>query len=581
MTKTQQIKRLNCILETLKKLKFDINFNKCDFDKLISLKNQSLSIKNKIMRESAFNNYNNNRKYTISNLLIEAIELHMNLNVSKDIFQPNTDIILETINKKIDNVRNKLIECKKINKILKEETNLKQAEIILAAQSMTDELAKMAQDLAGMQVEDLMPLIDRMKVEFSEEVAAQFNAIAIEKLKTALDTVKTAKDELDNQLLQIQGKAAGAPISNDMALGNAGGGAPAPTPDAGVPPAPDAGGAPTPDATGGAAPPPPGGAPEDMKGHDAGAGPEEEPVGRAKKTESLIIKHPPEIVTLFDDYNYYLKHRNMSMNKSKIAALTKYNRIFKENKKMDIVTPKKAAIALENYITENKSKFIKIASMNGLKVPGNISEIIKKHGITDDDFRKQLHEYFSIIRKQLNNDSKYDIIVETFMKRTMTKPDEVVKFVASLIEKKTLSKFANKQNFTNFYRTIVDEARTKNISESTVVKTLTEQEQNIWKIAEMHNAILEGGFANWYKKGLYKKYKSTMLPLAKIPGIVTEKVKELVSRANNVIINYRDDRGNINEYGVDLLEQLDKTYFGFSKDFEIDLSQYLKGLKKD
>ena len=167
------------------------------------------------------------------------------------------------------------------------------------------------------------------------------------------------------------------------------------------------------------------------------------------------------------------------------------------------------------------------------------------------------------------------------MKKTMKKPEEVVRFISSLIEKKTLSKFANKQTFTNFYRTIVDEAKSKNISKSVVVKTLTEQEQNIWNIAEMHNAILEGGFETWYKKGLYKKYKSVMKPLAKIPGVVTEKVKELVSRANNVIINYRDDRGNINEYGVDLLEQLDKTYFGFSKDFEVDLSQHLKDLNKE
>ena len=43
------------------------------------------------------------------------------------------------------------------------EQDLDQAELVLAAKDMVDRLQKMAEDLAGMQVEDLMPLVDAMR----------------------------------------------------------------------------------------------------------------------------------------------------------------------------------------------------------------------------------------------------------------------------------------------------------------------------------------------------------------------------------------------------------------------------------
>ena len=56
------------------------------------------------------------------------------------------------------------------------EQDLDQAELVLAAKDMVDRLQKMAEDLASMQVEDLMPLVDAMRESFGTEQANAFSA---------------------------------------------------------------------------------------------------------------------------------------------------------------------------------------------------------------------------------------------------------------------------------------------------------------------------------------------------------------------------------------------------------------------
>jgi len=160
--------------------------------------------------------------------------------------------------------------------MLNEEQDLAQAETLLAAKSMSDDLQGIAEKLAKMGVDDLMPLVDTMKEQFGQEAANGFNETVKAVIDAALASITDAKDTADNAILSMQqGQVPG--VASDLA-----------TADLAAP----------------------AGDEEDM-GDDFGATPaaagdEEEPLGRAKKDEepadlaegrmpASVIKHKQKI----------------------------------------------------------------------------------------------------------------------------------------------------------------------------------------------------------------------------------------------------------------------------------------------
>ena len=95
------------------------------------------------------------------------------------------------------------------------EADLDQAEVLLAARQLCDDLQKMAEDLASMQVEDLMSIHSEMKEEVGTAEADAFNASAEAAISGALEAVKGAKEGVDNALLAAQGQGP-APTDMDM-----------------------------------------------------------------------------------------------------------------------------------------------------------------------------------------------------------------------------------------------------------------------------------------------------------------------------------------------------------------------------
>jgi len=98
-------------------------------------------------------------------------------------------------------------------KKLEESADLDQAEVLLAAKQMADDLQKMAENLASMQVEDLMSITNAMKEEVGTAEAEAFNASAEAAIGSALDAVKAANDQVSNAVLTAQGMA---PATTDM-----------------------------------------------------------------------------------------------------------------------------------------------------------------------------------------------------------------------------------------------------------------------------------------------------------------------------------------------------------------------------
>jgi len=169
-------------------------------------------------------------------------------------------------------------KVKEQERVLREDQNLDKAQTLLAAKDITDRLQDMAEDAAKMAVDDLMPLVDIMKDQFGLEAATAFNNVVKQQLQTVLDSIIAAKDQTDNAINTMEtGGMPSAPADIGQPLPPMGG-APA---DAGIPPAPVQ----EPGAETGAE----AGAESDIDfekefaASPATSGPEEEPLGRAKK----------------------------------------------------------------------------------------------------------------------------------------------------------------------------------------------------------------------------------------------------------------------------------------------------------
>ena len=98
-------------------------------------------------------------------------------------------------------------------KKLEESADLDQAEVLLAAKQMADDLQKMAENLARMQVEDLMSIHNAMKEQVGTAEADAFNSSAEAAIGSALEAVKSANEQVGNAVLTAQGMA---PETSDM-----------------------------------------------------------------------------------------------------------------------------------------------------------------------------------------------------------------------------------------------------------------------------------------------------------------------------------------------------------------------------
>ena len=87
------------------------------------------------------------------------------------------------------------------------ENDLDSAEVLLAAKQMADDLQKMAENLASMQVEELMSITNAMKEEVGIAEAEAFTASAEAAISSALDAVKAANAQVNDAVLVAQGQA--------------------------------------------------------------------------------------------------------------------------------------------------------------------------------------------------------------------------------------------------------------------------------------------------------------------------------------------------------------------------------------
>jgi hypothetical protein len=294
--------RLNQILHTLK------HVHACelpvhDAARLQEWATQAHTDRARIVEQHEFNSYMQQPTYVKASLILEAVRMLTEVaprrrKTVKETKEPHMRTLTEGKHKpdfldldadgdrkepmkqaaKQAKHNNKAQGNNKSTDLLKEDANLDKAQTLLAAKDITDRLQKMAEDAAKMAVDDLMPLVDTMKDQFGLESATAFNNVVKQQLQTVLDSIIAAKDATDNAINTMEtGGMPAAPSDIGQPLPPMGGAtsvaAPAMAPEG--EPAPGMGAEP--------------GAEgeidfeKEFAASPATSGPEEEPLGRARK----------------------------------------------------------------------------------------------------------------------------------------------------------------------------------------------------------------------------------------------------------------------------------------------------------
>ncbi len=140
------------------------------------------------------------------------------------------------------------------------EQEVEKAEIVIAAKSLVEELQDMIEQLGKMQNDELGAVVDQMSYQYGADKAASFNQAVASQLETLLASIKSAKEAVNNEVLVLTGEA---PAPSDMGPADSDLGDMETDADDGQDLE-----APVDDLTG---------------GDDSASGPEEDPLGRAKK----------------------------------------------------------------------------------------------------------------------------------------------------------------------------------------------------------------------------------------------------------------------------------------------------------
>jgi hypothetical protein len=729
-------------METLRKLhgvRLDLTGPSID-DVELALR-ETAARRDAIIRESQFNAYHDNPEYTKTVLLIEAMRLFLReiapkrsrrrrvaesqdtpscndldaeliraveeeidtldqaelaeaegADTMSGITKESKNTVKATLARQVAALREKVETARKAGKVTEKqsrtrfatllEAELEQAEVLLAAKGLGDDLQKMAENLASMQVQDLMPLVDRMKEEFDGGKADGFNKAVQQVLQAALEAVKQAKEGIDNEVLRLQGENPG----NDMAGFGGDAAAPAAGPAGG-----DMGGAPAApmgDMAGGMG----GGMGGDVMsngqidfpvhpddgfgGADAGAGPEEEPLGRAKKesrrpkgrmvrengvtrggmdassrtahltlvddlhmegfdhtaanwiadimTHDRVTKAeaveryfteraagrsgmmesrttvkkkfaetvdpkaprkidldlPPEVNAAIDDLEYYVRTRRLPVREARKRAIAKHRRLAEAATRNGdlMVSAKAVAQALDSHLAENATRLGRIASLNGLTMPAPLLQAVRQVGLSETEFRDAVTGYLSEARGKVA-EARYGEIVAKLAETTERNPAGVATWVASLIERRTITEVARVETYQSFTRKLLDEARGKSVRAEDLLGRLKGAEQDVAVISALHEAIAADGMAAAYHKGAFTSYATVAERLRRVQGDAARHVEGILGRASEVIEEHRSQHADLDTFGIDLLGQLDERYRGVRPEFELALGEHLKAAK--
>ena len=110
------------------------------------------------------------------------------------------------------------------------ESEVQQAQVVLAAQDMVDKMQSMLEDTTEMQFKELPALVDSIRNQIGMEQATQFNTDVTGALQGLVQNLQGAKQQLETALGVVTGQPAA--LDTSMAASGMPGAAPAPMPGA-------------------------------------------------------------------------------------------------------------------------------------------------------------------------------------------------------------------------------------------------------------------------------------------------------------------------------------------------------------
>ena len=108
------------------------------------------------------------------------------------------------------------------------ESEVQQAQVVLAAQDMVDKMQSMLEDTTEMQFKELPALVDSIRNQIGIDQATQFNTDATAALQGLVQNLQGAKQQLETALGVVTGQPAA--LDTSMAASGVPGATPAPTP---------------------------------------------------------------------------------------------------------------------------------------------------------------------------------------------------------------------------------------------------------------------------------------------------------------------------------------------------------------
>jgi len=112
------------------------------------------------------------------------------------------------------------------------ESEVQQAQVVLAAQDMVDKMQSMLEDTTEMQFKELPALVDSIRNQIGIEQATQFNSDVTGALQGLVQNLQGAKQQLETALGVVTGQP--APLDTSMAASGVPGAAPVPGEETGA-----------------------------------------------------------------------------------------------------------------------------------------------------------------------------------------------------------------------------------------------------------------------------------------------------------------------------------------------------------
>jgi len=117
----------------------------------------------------------------------------------------------------------KMVEARKCKskgkKKMYEGTEVDQAQVVLAAQDMVDQVQKMIENMTDLKVKELPALVDGIKGEQGVDAAGQFQSAVDSALQGLIDALGGTKAELESAVGVITGEEMTVPGADDMGMG--------------------------------------------------------------------------------------------------------------------------------------------------------------------------------------------------------------------------------------------------------------------------------------------------------------------------------------------------------------------------